>query len=67
MPADTETLYTERRKLKKKKFEHVMALATNYVPASDQRFYEDIKNYHLDFVNPERSTSCSEFEDNDEN
>lgn len=65
MPDATHILYGEKRKLKQKKFEHVMALATNYVPANDQWFYDDIKKYHLDFVNPEAATSCSEFEDND--
>lgn len=63
---DSKLLYVDRRKLKKKKFEHVMALAANYVPLADQWFYEEIKQYHLDFVNPDTDTSCFEFEDNDD-
>lgn len=63
MPLDTNILYIKRRKLKKQKFEHVMSLATNYVPASDNWFYEKIKNFHQDFLQPEERTSCSEFED----
>lgn len=66
MPDDTKTLYVERRKLKQKKFEHVMALATNYVPVADQWFYEEIKAYHLEFLHPETITSCSEFEEDDD-
>lgn len=63
MPNDTQFLYSERRKLKKLKYEHIMSLAKSYVPLNDIWFYEEIENYHKGYASPENETSCSEFED----
>ncbi|KAL1489107.1 hypothetical protein ABEB36_014051 [Hypothenemus hampei] len=53
--------YTERRKLKKNKFQHIMSLAKNYVPECDKWFYKDIEQYHKSFLPDEEETFSSEF------
>lgn len=58
---DEIKLYFGPRILKKNKFDHVMALATNYVPQCDQWFYNHIKEYHTVHKEPDADTSVSEF------
>lgn len=65
LPNNENRLYTERRKLKKNKFEHVMTLAKNYVPQCDQWFYENIEQYHKNFLPDDNQTSMSEFSDDE--
>lgn len=65
LPNNENKLYTERRKLKKNKFDHVMSLAKNYVPQCDQWFYEDIEQYHKTFLPDNNQSSASEFSDNE--
>lgn len=65
LPNNKNLLYTERRKLKKNKYEHVMTLAKNYVPQCDQWFYKDIEEYHKTFLPDNTQSSMSEFSDNE--
>lgn len=58
---DENKLYSSPRKLKKNKFDHVMALAENYVPQCDQWFYTRIKDSHTVYEEPNADTSVSEF------
>lgn len=58
---DEQKLYLSPRILKKNKFDHVMTLATNYVPQCDQWFYNHIKEYHTVHKEPNADTSVSEF------
>lgn len=43
---EDKKFYQQKRKLKQTKFEHVMALAENYVPQCTFWLYQDIQNYH---------------------
>ncbi|CAH1106062.1 unnamed protein product [Psylliodes chrysocephalus] len=61
----TNKMYSERRKLKKNKFDHVMTLAKNYVLQCGQWFYEEIRGYHQSFSSDDKETSASEFNDDD--
>ena len=63
LPSSDEKLYTEKRLLKKKKFEHVMNLGRNYVPKVDMWFYGDIERYHRAFEMEEHQSSVSEHSD----
>lgn len=62
---DEKKLYSGLRILKKQKFDHVMTLATNYVPQCDQWFYNRIKEYHIVHKEPDAETSVSEFSSNE--
>lgn len=65
LPNTANKLYSERIKLKKNKFDHVMTLAKNYVPQCDQWFYEEIRNYHQSFSPDDKETSASEYGDDE--
>lgn len=64
-PNGENKLYSERRKLKKNKLEHVMTLARNYVPQCDQWFYNEIEEYHKTFLPENTETSMSEFSEDE--
>lgn len=65
MPGIEQCLYHGPRLLKKKKLDHVMVLAKNYVPAADMWYYDRIADYHKHFEREDKPTSCSEY-DSDE-
>lgn len=61
LPTNDQNLYPGRRKLKPKKFQHVMSLAKDYVPQCDIWFYQEIENVHQSFQEENHVTSVSEF------
>lgn len=61
LPTNEKLLYRQRRKLKQKKFDHVMSLAKAYVSPNDFWFYQDIERFHQSFQEADNVTSVSEF------